>query len=94
MGPARECVAGEGVTSVARLGDNYYVVRHNGHWAVRREGAERVSSEHRTQGAAIERGRDLAREQEGELRIQGRNSQFRDSDSYGSDPCPPRDRKH
>jgi hypothetical protein len=26
--------------------------------------------------------------------IHRRNGQIRDSDSYGGDPCPPRDRKH
>jgi hypothetical protein len=37
---------------MGKLGDNYYVVRHRDRWAVRREGADRVSSEHDTQAAA------------------------------------------
>lgn len=55
-----------------KLGDNYYVVRHGDQWAGRREGAERVPSEHSTQADAIERGREIAQQQHGELRIQGR----------------------
>lgn len=73
---------------------NYHVVPHNGAWAVRREGAERVSSQHDTQGEAIEQGRDLARGTHGELRIHRRDGTIRDADSYGHDPNPPTDTKH
>ena len=79
---------------MGKLGDNYYVVRHGTDWAVRREGADRVSSQHSTQAQAIDRGRELAQQQHAELRIQGRDGRFRDGDSYGNDPFPPRDRKH
>lgn len=73
---------------------NYHVVPHNGAWAVRGEGSERASSVHDTQAEAIEAGRDLARQSQGELRIHRRDGTIRDSDSYGSDPCPPKDKKH
>lgn len=79
---------------MSKLGDNYYVVRRDDGWAVRREGADRVSSEHNTQKEAVARGRELAQAQGGELRIQGRDHKFLDSDSFGHDPNPPRDRKH
>ena len=42
----------------------------------------------------VDRGRDLARDQRTELVEHGRNGRIRDSDSYGRDPNPPRDRKH
>lgn len=73
---------------------NYHVVPHGEGWAVRREGAERVSSQHGTQGDAIERGRELAQESGGELRTHRRDGTIRDSDSYGNDPNPPKDKKH
>lgn len=71
-----------------------HVVPHNGGWATRREGASRVGSTHRTQGEAIEAGRDRARRDQAELVIHRPNGQIRDSDSYGNDPYPPKDRKH
>lgn len=74
--------------------DNYHVVPHNDGWAVRREGAERVSSQHDTQADAIRAGQNLAQNNQSDLRIHRPNGQIRDSDSYGSDPNPPRDRKH
>ena len=73
---------------------DYHVVPNGDRWAVRREGAERASSLHDTQKEAINRGRDLAKEGKTELVIHGKNNLIRDSDSYGSDPTPPRDRKH
>lgn len=73
---------------------DYHVVPHAGGWAVKRENAERAASVHRTQGDAIDAGKDLARSTGGELRIHGRDGKIRDSDSYGNDPMLPRDRKH
>ena len=73
---------------------DYHVVPHNGDWGVRREGASRVGSIHRTQGDAIDAGRERAIRDHTELVIHRPNGQIRDSDSYGNDPLPPRDRKH
>ena len=73
---------------------DYHVVPHNGGWAVRREGSERVSSTHDTQTEAIQGGRHFAQNQGVELVIHRPNGQIRDSDSYGNDPMPPRDAKH
>ncbi len=75
-------------------GKGQHVVPHQGSWAVRREGSERSSSVHATQGEAIERARDIAINQGGEVVIHGRDGKIRDKDSYGHDPCPPRDKKH
>ena len=73
---------------------NYHVVPHNGDWAVRRENSSRVSSTHATQADAIQRGRELAQQTQGELRIHRPDGTIRDSDSYGNDPMPPRDTKN
>jgi len=73
---------------------DYHVVPNGEGWAVKREGAERASSLHETQGAAIGTGRDLARANQTELVIHRPNGQIRDSDSYGNDPHPPKDTKH
>lgn len=71
-----------------------HVVPHGDGWAVRREHAERVTEIFPTQGAAIERGREIAINQRTELVIHRPNGEIRDSDSYGSDPNPPTDEKH
>ncbi len=71
-----------------------HVVPHKDGWATRREGAERAGSVHPTQRDAIERAREQAVRERTEVVIHRRNGQIRDSDSYGNDPCPPRDRKN
>ena len=68
--------------------------RQNGDWAVIGEGDERASSLHATQSAAIEIARDLAQRNRSELVIHGRQNLIRDTDSFGRDPNPPRDRRH
>lgn len=63
-------------------------------WNVKEEGASRPHSTHDTQRNAMNTGRDLARNNRSELIIHNRTNQFRDSDSYGNDPHPPKDTKH
>ena len=76
------------------MGRNQYVVRYDDAWVVRAEGSDRVTSIHRTQHAAENVGRHIAKNLGTELFIQGRDGKFRDRDSFGNDPCPPRNRKH
>ena len=76
------------------MGKNQWVVRRGDEWAVRGENNSRDTSRHPTQGQAIDVARDIARSQESQVIITGRDGKIRDSDSYGSDPFPPRDKKH
>ncbi|MDP6067598.1 MAG: DUF2188 domain-containing protein [Alphaproteobacteria bacterium] len=69
---------------------NQHVVPHDEGWAVRGAGSQRATSLHPTQQEAIERGREVARNQETELLIHGRNGRIRERDSYGNDPFPPK----
>lgn len=71
-----------------------HVVPQDGQWAVKGEGNERATSLHDTQQAAIEAARQIAIHQRAEVIIHRPNGQIRDSDSYGGDPCPPKDSKH
>lgn len=71
-----------------------HVVPHERGWATKKEGAGRAGSVHSTQKAAADRARDQARRERVEVVTHRRNGQIRDSDSYGNDPFPPRDRKH
>jgi len=76
------------------LGKNQHVVPHDGKWAVRGEGNSRVSSDHRTQSAAINTATKTAKAEKSEVVIHGRDGQIRDKDSYGNDPHPPKDTRH
>lgn len=71
-------------------GKNQYVVRNGDNWALRGEGNSRLTQKFTTQGEAIARGKSIAKNQEAELRIQGRDAKFREAWSYGNDPFPPR----
>jgi hypothetical protein len=69
-----------------------HVIPHDGKWAVKRDGSSRVTSVHDTQREAIDAGREIARNQGGELVIHGRDGEIRERDSIVSDPRPPIDR--
>jgi len=71
-----------------------HVVPHADGWATRKEKADRAGVVTDTQGEAIERAREQARREHVEVVIHRRDGTIRDSDSYGNDPVPPRDRKH
>lgn len=77
---------------------NYYVTpRSDGDWNVKREGASRASDILPTQRAAEQQAKTYLQNNPGggEVRIQGLNGRFRDSDTINrKDPIPPRDTKH
>lgn len=69
---------------------NQHVVPRDGQWAVVGAGNKRATSIHDTQQSAIDAAREIARNQETELFVHGRNGQIRERDSYGNDPHPPK----
>lgn len=69
---------------------NLHVVPHENGWAVRREGASRVSSTHDTQDDAGRAARQTAIREGGETFIHRPSGIIRDRNSYGTDPFPPR----
>ncbi len=74
-----------------------YVVKHGGDWAVKRAGVETPESVHGKQSRAEQQAKATVRGLGGgEVRIQGRDGKWRDSDTVGParDPFPPRDKKH
>lgn len=70
-----------------------HVVRHPEGWATKKEGSQRAGTVTPTQAEAIEVARTQARREHVEVVIHGRDGKIRDSDSYGKDPFPPRDKK-
>ena len=74
-----------------------YVVKHPKGWAVKGPNSERASAVAPTQREAEARAKQIVGNLGGgEVRIQGTNGRFRDSDTVapGNDPNPPRDTKH
>jgi Uncharacterized protein conserved in bacteria (DUF2188) len=74
-----------------------YVTKHPRGWAVQAPGAKRASSVHATQREAeAQAKRTVGNLGGGEVRIQGQDGRWRDSDTVapGNDPNPPRDKKH
>jgi len=76
------------------MGRNQHVVPNNGDWGVRGEGNNRLTSRHHSQQEAINAAKGIAKNEKAEVVIHGRDGRIRDKDSYGTDPCPPRDRVH
>lgn len=70
------------------------MVPHDGGWGVRAAGSDRLSRQFDLKVDAVNWARNMARQQQSELFIHGRDGRIQDRDSYGNDPCPPRDRKH
>lgn len=71
-----------------------HVVPHSEGWATKKEGATRAGVVVDTQREAIERAREQAKRENVEVVIHRKDGKVRDSDSYGRDPNPPKDKKH
>lgn len=67
--------------------------RSDGSWQVLGEGNSRATVVTKTQREAISKARDIAINQRAEVVIHGVNGRIRNKNSYGNDPCPPRDKK-
>jgi uncharacterized protein YdaT len=68
---------------------NQHVVPHNGQWAVKGEGNNRVTKVTPTQKGAIEIAKEIAKNNNSELVIHRPDGRIREKNSYGSDPYPP-----
>lgn len=62
-----------------------HVIPSGGRWRVRRTGAARASGVYDTQAEAINRARELAKSQGGELFIHGKDGQIRERRSFGAE---------
>ena len=76
------------------MGKNQHVtLRPDGDWQVKGEGNSKATAVTTTQKDAIRIARDIAINQGSEVVIHGKDGKIRDKNSYGNDPCPPRDKK-
>lgn len=73
------------------MGKNQHVTPHkDGGWQVIGNNNLKATVRTDTQAKAIERARKIAKNQESELVIHGKDGRIREKDSYGNDPFPPR----
>lgn len=71
------------------MGKNQHVVPHHEGWAVEGEGNSKVTKITNTQQEAIDYAREIAKNQQSELVIHGKDGKIRGKDSHGNDPYPP-----
>lgn len=76
------------------MGKNQHVVPHGKEWAVKGAGNEKATRVTNTQQKAIAAAVPIAKNQQSEVVIHGKNGQIRDKDSYGNDPVSSKDKKH
>lgn len=69
---------------------NVHVVPNNGKWAVKTENSSRPTKITQTQKEAIDRAREIAKNNHSELVIHRKDGTIRDKDSFGNDPFPPK----
>lgn len=72
---------------------NVWVSPHAEGWAAHREKSERASGVFPTKQEAKDYGRALARQDGVEVIVQRQDGTIQQRDSYGNDPCPPRDKR-
>ncbi|MBN2829687.1 MAG: DUF2188 domain-containing protein [Candidatus Cloacimonetes bacterium] len=78
---------------MSNRGKNQHVVKHPDGWAVKGEGNTKATKVTDTQKEAIQVATEIAKNQKSDTKIHGENGQIRGGNSYGNDPCPPKDKK-
>ncbi|MGV8174573.1 MAG: DUF2188 domain-containing protein [Methanothrix sp.] len=72
--------------------ERHVVKNPNGGWDVKKPHAERASCHTETKVEATSRAREICRNEKAECIIHDKKGKIQDSNSYGRDPCPPRDK--
>lgn len=76
------------------MAKNFHSVPWSNNWAVKKEGVNKPISVHKTQAVAEDKTRVLAKRAEVEAVYHDKHGVIKDKDSYGNDPCPPKDKKY
>jgi hypothetical protein len=64
-----------------------------GGWNVKKGGAEKATKNFPTKDKAVDYAKGVAKNQDAELVIHGKDGKIQNPNSYGNDPCPPKDTK-
>lgn len=78
---------------MVKRGKNQHVVKHEKGWAVKGAGNTKATKVTKTQKTAIKVATKIAKSQKSDTKIHGRDGKIRAGNSYGNDPCPPKDEK-
>ena len=68
----------------------HVVPKSSGGWDIKQSGAKRSSGHFDRKQAAIDRAREISRNQDTELVIHNKDGKISQKDSHGNDPFPPR----
>jgi hypothetical protein len=71
-------------------GSHHVVPNPDGGWDVKKGGADRASAHFEKKQDAVDKGREISRNQGTEFKIHDKKGIIRDSDSHGHDPYPPK----
>ena len=71
-----------------------HVVPRETRWAVKRENTSRASNVATTKAEAYGIAREYAKKCNGEVVLHNKNGKISNPNSFGNDPCPPKDKKH
>ena len=73
--------------------EHHVVTNPNGGWDVKRENAQRASGHFDTKKEAVEYATKVSQNQRTELVIHNKDNKIANSNSFGNDPYPPKDKK-
>lgn len=63
-------------------------------WQVKTDGASKAAKITDTKKDAVDKGKQMAKNQKTELEVHDKKGQIQSKDSYGNDPNPPKDKEH
>ncbi|MBU3660367.1 MAG: DUF2188 domain-containing protein [Flavobacteriales bacterium] len=75
-------------------GKNQYVVPTKNGWGVKGEGNSKLTVKTDTKVDALKIGKEIAKNQQSELTILGKDGKIQNKNSYGNDPFPAKDTIH
>lgn len=73
--------------------ERHVVKNPEGGWDVKRPHSEKSSIHADTKAEAVDRAREICINQRAECVIHGKDGKIQNSNSYGNDPCPQKDKK-
>lgn len=76
------------------MGKNQFVVKHSDEQSVIGANNKRATRVVDTQKKAISIARNIAINQQSEMRVQDQHGKWRVCNSYGKDTCPPKDKNY
>jgi hypothetical protein len=87
-------LVGKGIQNMSKKPNVWVVHRPDNNWGVVREGGKKPSHVTRTQQEANDIARGIAINNQVNRITQGRDGHIVSHDSFGDDPCPPKDTEH